>query len=140
MKFLNMAEIFFIVFYMVYLVSIVLNSLFRSPEFHRVIAAFNSLAVGVVSLLFYHYYKNTNIELTKLLKSFLFNAIILFCLGFLYYYAIYFDVENVSLFGRNLIGSDWINGMHTQRAMAFFEYSNLIIPLTIITNIYIYIY
>ncbi|HGC9356784.1 TPA: O-antigen ligase domain-containing protein, partial [Streptococcus agalactiae] len=32
MKFLNMAEIFFIVFYMVYLVSIVLNSLFRSPE------------------------------------------------------------------------------------------------------------
>ncbi len=78
MKFLNMAEIFFIVFYIIYLTSILLHSLFKNPDFDRILAAFNSLIIGIVSLAFYHYYKNTTLELDKILKAFLFNGLILF--------------------------------------------------------------
>ncbi|HEO3315722.1 TPA: O-antigen ligase family protein [Streptococcus agalactiae] len=140
MKFLNMAEIFFIVFYIIYLTSILLHSLFKNPDFDRILAAFNSLIIGIVSLAFYHYYKNTTLELDKILKAFLFNGLILFFLGGTYYYCLHNNIQNISIFGRDLIGSDWINGMHTQRAMGFFEYSNLIIPITVVTNLYIYIY
>ncbi|HHL0768730.1 TPA: O-antigen ligase family protein, partial [Streptococcus agalactiae] len=106
----------------------------------RILAAFNSLIIGIVSLAFYHYYKNTTLELDKILKAFLFNGLILFFLGGTYYYCLHNNIQNISIFGRDLIGSDWINGMHTQRAMGFFEYSNLIIPITVVTNLYIYIY
>lgn len=133
MKFLNMAEIFFIVFYIIYLTSILLHSLFKNPDFDRILAAFNSLIIGIVSLAFYHYYKNTTLELDKILKAFLFNGLILFFLGGTYYYCLHNNIQNISIFGRDLIGSDWINGMHTQRAMGFFEYSNLIIPITVVT-------
>ncbi|MFD3122780.1 O-antigen ligase domain-containing protein, partial [Streptococcus agalactiae] len=72
------------------------------------------------------------------INPFLFNGLILFFLGGTYYYCLHNNIQNISIFGRDLIGSDWINGMHTQRAMGFFEYSNLIIPITVVTNLYIY--
>ncbi len=111
-------------FLLIYGVSIAVNALWADHETNRILAAVNTWGITAVALGFYHFYRDTHLELHRLGKYSLINIGILLCL-----YGLYLAVGDrlPSILGHSLTVQDWVDEVETSRFIGYLDYSNLVV-------------
>lgn len=108
-------------YFFIYFLSVTLNLLHSNTE--RILATFNTLALWAISILLYVLYKNAIFNINAISSLSTINILILSLLSVVYFLH---PGLQVSLLGRPLVGTDWLEGEETSRFFAFFEYPNLV--------------
>lgn len=120
---------FFLCAYLVlYAFSIFINVLIRSSETIRVLAAFNSLSIWMLAIVFYLVYKNIQLDMKKLIKIGFINysvLILLWAVSLLIFSVT--AMGKVSVLTRTLYYTETFNGEVVTRFVGFMDYSNLIV-------------
>lgn len=114
-------ECFLLCFCAVYMIAILVHV--PQSESSRIIAAGNTLACWVISILTYTMMRQSELDRSRISKIALANVVILVALSLIYFAGI---KMSLSFGARQLAGVDWINGKRTLRLHAFLEYSTLV--------------
>ena len=105
--------------------SIIFNACVGEHELSRVLAAFNTLLITIISLAVYNNAKNDNIESSIFNKAAFVNLFIIAILAIISRFNT--PLNNIHIFGKTLVGEDWVNGQQTMRFYGFLDYSNLVV-------------
>lgn len=99
-----------------------------SHDFNRFYAGINTFLLWVIGVFLFSYIQSDdfNIDLNFVKKISFINIIIIVFISILMLFCLRVNI-NISLFSRNLIGVDWINGIKQSRLLGFLEYSNLFV-------------
>lgn len=117
----------FIIMGIIHFISILTSYLTYNHEYSRIFAACNTALIWIIGGLIYSIIEKNDVDFKKINKICYINILILTFLGIIMILvektAI---INNVSVFGRSLMGEDWINGQKSMRLLAFMEYANLV--------------
>lgn len=125
---LDLLSFFLFGYIMLYTFSILINLAIRTPEVIRIVAAFNSLSIWVLAVLFYLIFKTVKLDLKKFVKIGFVNYSILICLWVvsILVHSIT-SISEVSLLTRTLYYNETFNQQVVTRFVGFLDYSNLIV-------------
>lgn len=111
----------------IHAVSIVWHYFIEQHDLSRVFAAFNTLAISVIAIGFYLYYKSVNIDTQRVSRSMFRNMLIIFFVYLLF--LILKEQGNFAFMPNPLCGEDWFDGKHEYRLRGYLEYTNLVVSL-----------
>lgn len=117
---------------LLYAFSILLNVLTRSSEYIRVLAAFNSLSIWILALIFYLIYKKIDIDMKKFIEIGFVNYFLLILV-----WAISIPIHSLTSFDeinimtRTLYYNETFNQEVVTRFVGLMDYSNLIVMFCI---------
>lgn len=109
----------------IYLISIIFNLSDGSHDASRVLAAFNTFCITVISLLAYNTSKNDSLKSSTFDKMAFINVGIIIVMALISRFNT--PLNNVTIFGKTLVGADWLNGEQAIRFLGFLDYSNLVV-------------
>lgn len=105
----------------------IITDLIRNPgDVNRAPAAFNTLMLWVVAIVFYTFYYKKDIDLSRIGKYCVWNLIVNFLLSavaFVEYYVRH--IPEMAFCGRMLYGTTWLNGHPTVKCFALNDFSNM---------------
>jgi hypothetical protein len=114
--------------------SILLNSATADLTIDRLLAALNTLCIGIVGIIFYcHAIKTSEVEFNRVGKASFLNFAILLGLSiiFLVFTKMKTSIKPPVILNNHLFVSDWFSGGHTWRFSAYLDYSTLVVAFTI---------
>lgn len=111
----------------IHVVSIFWHWLYEQHEYARVFAAMNTLAISLIAIGFYLYYKDAKLDMKHVNSAMHRNMIIIFCMYLLY--LLLQEKGNFTFMPNLLCGEDWIGGQREYRFRGYLEYTNLVVSL-----------
>lgn len=125
--YVNKQIIPFIIMGFIHFISILINCLTYSHDYSRIFAACNTALIWIIGGLFYSIIEKNEFDFKKINRILYINILILTFLGILMIFIEKIPIiNNISIFGRSLMGKDWVNGQKDMRLLAFMEYANLV--------------
>lgn len=125
--YVNKQIIPFIIMGFIHFISILINCLTYSHDYSRIFAACNTALIWIIGGLFYSIIEKNEFDFKKINRILYINILILTFLGILMIFIEKIPIiNNISIFGRSLMGEDWVNGQKDMRLLAFMEYANLV--------------
>lgn len=117
----------FIIVGIIHFISILVSCIIHSHDYSRIFAACNTALIWILGGLYYSIIEKEDVDFKKINRICFINILILTFLGIVMIVVEKIPaINDISLWGRNLMGEDWVNGQKSMRLLAFMEYANLV--------------
>lgn len=125
--FIDKKSIPFLIVFIIQIFAIVFYAM--NNDSSRIVAAINTAVLWLIGPLLYSFIINLNISKEKIEKICYINIMITIVLALLMIVMTKIGSNGISILGRDLMRTDWLNNKKDIRLLGFLEYSNLIVLL-----------